>query len=611
MRHDTFYFTHRLALVVGLLLFCQGITAQTKRPSAPGFLYPQLNGPAHSPAPRAYDALHYVLHTRFERKSKTVWGDETITLKPLRDKFQEVRLDAADFILEAATLGETDSKLLWRQEKPNQLVIKLNRYYNAAETLSVRLRYRIVNPKHGLYFTPEATLNLPDTTLRRPPQIWTQGEPEDNRYWFAAHDFPNDFATTEQYITTTNPQEIAIANGKLLETIDNPDGTRTFHWRMEKPHAVYLVSLIVGEFKKLDDVAVLPSLTPDGPQRAVPLEYYTYAGAENAARTAFGRTPEMMRVFSRLTGFPFPFNKYAQTGVAFFDQFAGMENITATTLADTAILRPLLFRAANADLPNYERREIDNLVSHELAHSWFGNSVTCADWSHLWLNEGLATYMEAVWQESLSGSAGYMIEMRSNQDLYLGEDKFRYRRPLVYNRYKDAVQLFDGTTYKKGGYVLHMLRRLVGDEPFWQALNLYLTRHAQQSVTTPDLQIAFEEASGQKLDWFFKQWVYQAGYPELRVRYRYDAVKKELALAVQQTQKSDPSTPAVFRLPGVQLEITIPGSVRTETINITERSQVFTIPLEQAPIKVYFDADERVLKELDYPQQPGVPAIGR
>ena len=599
-----------LAFALSFIFVCQPLVAQTKK-TATKFLYPQLEGPERTPAIRTFDAQHYLLRTRFERRTKTVWGDETVTLKPLKAKFNELDLDAAGLLIDDITLVESGEKLTWRQEKPDQLIIKLNSFYSPAETLNIRLRYHVVSPKHGLYFTPEATLNLSNTKLRRPPQIWTQGEPEDNRFWFAGHDFPNDFATTEQYITTTAPGETAIANGRLMETVKNPDGTSTFHWRMEQPHALYLVSLIVGEFVKLEDVAVLPAAIY-GAERAVPLEYYTYAGAETASRTAYGRTPEMMRVFSRLTGFPFPFAKYAQTGVAFYDQFEGMENITATTLSDTAILRPMLFRAANADLANFERRNIDNLVSHELAHSWFGDTVTCQDWSHLWLNEGMATYMEAIWQESLDGSKGYLREMLSNQDQYFNEDSYRYRRPLIYRRYKNSVELFDLTTYKKGAFVIHMLRRQVGDEPFWQAINRYLSQHAHQNVTTPDLQHAFELASGQKLDWFFQQWVYQAGFPELRVRYRYSPDKKELELTVQQTQKPDAATPAIFRLPGTQIEITLPGNkVITETININERAQVFTLPLEEAPLRVYFDADERILKKLDYPQQPGVTATNR
>jgi aminopeptidase N len=594
-----------LAFMAGLSLFAALFQAQAPKPAASKFQYPQMEGVAQTPAPRTFDALHYVLRTRFDRKTKTVFGDETITLKPLAGNFQELRLDAANLVIEAVTLSGADAKLQWRREKPQKLVIRLSRAYAAGETLSVRIVYRAVNPRRGLYFTPEATLKLPKINLRRPPQIWTQGEPQDNRFWFAAHDAPDDFATSEQYITVTTPQETAIANGKLLETIENADNTRTFHWRMEQAHATYLISLVVGEFVKLEDSVTLPAATPDGAERSVPLEYYTYAGAEDAARNAYSRTPEMMRVFSRALGKQYPFARYAQTGVAFFDQFEGMENITATTVSDTSILRPSLFAAPDKDLPMFDRRDVDNLVAHELAHSWFGNLVTCQDWPHLWLNEGITTFMEAVWHESIAGNVGYLREMRRNQDLFLAEDRFRYRRPLVTNRYKDATQLFDGATYKKGGFVVHMLRRHLGEESFWRGLNLYLTRFAGQNVTTPDFQSVMEEASGQKLDWFFRQWVYQAGFPELRVRYSYNEAKKELALNVRQTQKSDPTTPDVFLLPGAQVEIAFPGGVRTESVNITGRHQTFTFSLEKAPLSVYFDADERILKELDYPQQPG------
>lgn len=595
------------ALTAGSLIlavFLSLAAAQT----APKAKRATLNGPVQMPAPRTVDITHYLIRTRFDRKTKTVYGDETISFKPLNTGTRNISFHANGLTIEALTLGGTKTALKWKTEKPDRLSIELDRAYQPSESVAVRVRYRVSNPRKGIYFTPES--KLPGTKVRRPPQIWTQGEPEENRYWFVGHDYPNDVATSEQYITTTAPDEIALGNGALVETIANPDGTRTFHWKMAEPHVSYLTSLIVGAFVKVEDSATLPPLTPDGAERRVPIENYTYAGAEDAARIAYGGTPKMLQLFAQKTGISFPFNKYAQTGVAFFTQFEGMENVTSTTLADSSVLRSSLFRTPAALTPDAER-DVTNLVSHELAHSWFGNLVTCTDWANLWLNEGLATFMEAVYQESRYGKAGYLREMRTNQDLYLAEDSYRYRRPIVTNRFPDPNILFDGTTYKKGGFIVNMLRRHLGDEVFWRGINLYLTRHAHQNVTTPDFQRALEEVSGQKLDWFFQQWVYQAGYPELKVRYRYDAKNKQLALAVQQTQATDALTPAVFRLPGVKVEITTPAGVRTESIDITERSQTFNIALDQAPTRLLFDADERILKVLDYPQQPETEAVFR
>ncbi|HUQ31565.1 MAG TPA: M1 family aminopeptidase [Pyrinomonadaceae bacterium] len=526
---------------------------------------------------RAYDVLHYTISTRFDAPNKTVIGDETIELKPLYEGFKSFTLDASSMKIEAVTLANSSTKLEWTQP-PNKLVIALDRAYEPTETISVRIKYRST-PERGLYFIPQSS-SSPGTSWSKPAQIWSQGEPEENHYWFPCYDFPDDKATSEQYITT-GANEVAISNGTLLETINNPDGTRTFHWKMEQPHASYLISLVVGDYAKLDDA-----------YKSVPLEYYTYKGTEETARRAFSKTPEMMQLFSRKLDYEYPYNKYAQTIVANFI-FGGMENITATTHADSEIL----YGATTKE----SQLSTENLVSHELAHSWFGNLVTCKDWSELWLNEGFATFMEAVFQENEGGHDAYLNEMRSNTSLYFLEDLLRYRRPLVYNLYGSAIDIFDATAYKKGALVLHMLRETVGDELFWKALHRYLEENKYKPVESADLQRIFEETTGKRLDWFFDQWVYKAGYPELRVRSFYQAPTRKLTLEVTQTQSAEAMTPLVFRLP-VQIEIGTDAGEKTESIEITRRTQRFTFQLDGKPLMIRFDKGARILKKVDFPQ---------
>jgi aminopeptidase N len=525
--------------------------------------------------PRTFDVLHYNISTRFDVPNKTVIGDETVMLKPLASGFKSFELDSSNTKVEAVTLSSSNAALKWTQP-PDKLAIALDRAYDPSETISVHIRYRST-PTRGIYLVPE---NLSgDFGGAKPAQIWSQGEPEENHYWFPCYDFPDDKATSEQYITT-NAGEIAISNGKLVETVTNPDGTKTFHWKMEQPHSSYLISLVVGNYAKLDDV-----------YNNVPLEYYTYPGTEETARRAFSKTPEMMRLFSQKLDYEYPYERYAQTVVAQFI-FGGMENITATTHADSEILYGKTKEAQVAT---------DNLISHELAHSWFGNLVTCKDWSELWLNEGFATFMEAVFREHDAGHEAYLTEMRSSESLYMLEDRFRYRRPLVYNVYGTAIDIFDATVYKKGGLVLHMLRETVGDELFWKALHHYLEENKYKVVGTSDLQRVFEETTGQKLDWFFDQWVYKAGYPELRVRSFYNQPTQTLTLEVTQTQSATAMTPLVFRLP-VEIEIATAGGEHTEPIEITRRTQRFTFKLDGKPLMIRFDKGARILKKVDFPQ---------
>lgn len=525
--------------------------------------------------PRTFDVLHYAISTSFDVPNKTVVGDETITLKPLSSGFKSFELDSSSTKVEAVTLTGSSAPLKWTQP-PDKLAIALDRAYDPSETISVRIRYRST-PERGIRFIPENQAG--DYGGAKPAQIWTQGEPEDNHYWFPCYDFPDDKATSEQYITT-DANEIAISNGKLVETVSNPDGTKTFHWKMEQPHSTYLISMVVGNYAKLGDT-----------YNNVPLEYYTYPGTEETARRAFSKTPEMMRLFSRKLDYEYPYDKYAQTVVASFT-FGGMENITATTHADSEILNG---RTKEAQVAT------ENLISHELAHSWFGNLVTCKDWSELWLNEGFATFMEAVFREQDAGRDAYLTEMRSSESLYLLEDRYRYRRPLVYNTYGTAIDIFDATVYKKGGLVLHMLRETVGDELFWKALHRYLEENKYKAVSTADLQRAFEETTAKRLDWFFDQWVYKAGYPELRVRSFYNQPTQKLTLEITQTQSPSAMTPLVFRLP-VEIEIATALGQRTEPIEITQRTQRFTFKLDGKPLMIRFDKGARILKKIDFPQ---------
>lgn len=537
--------------------------------------YKQLEGTTHPRPPRTFDVLNYTIRTQFDVADKAVIGDVTVTLKPLVAGLRSLALDASDMHVEAVTLAGTDTALQWTQP-PEKLSITLDRAYAPEDSVSVRIKYR-ARPQSGLYFI--SSRRGSPTRSARPAQIWTQGEPEENHHWFPCYDFPDDKATTEQYITTGSG-EVAISNGALVETTNNADGTRTFHWIMNQPYSSYLVSLVVGDYAKITET-----------YRNVPLEYYTYRGTETIARRAFSGTPLMMKWFGQALNYEYPYNKYSQTIVANFI-FGGMENITATTHADSEILSHGGDDAASA---------AENLVSHELAHSWFGNLVTTKDWANLWLNEGFATFMEAAFKEGQYGRDAYLEEMRDNARQYFSEDPGKYRRPLVYDRYRVPVDLFDNTLYKKGALVVRMLRETVGDRVFWKALNIYLNQYKYRSVVTADLQRVFEQTSGQRLDWFFDQWVYKAGYPELRVRSVYNPAAGLLTLEVRQTQQPDPMTPAVFRLP-VEIELADAKGARTERIDITEREQRFTFKMDGKPLMIHFDKGARTLKKLDFPQ---------
>lgn len=525
---------------------------------------------------RSFDVQNYIIRTNFDRTNKTVFGDTTVLLKPLKNDFKSFEFDAVNFKFESVKLEISNTELTFKTTN-NKIFITLDKPYSSSDIISVRFKYS-AQPKKGIYFVEEQREN---GSILRASQIWTQGEPEESRHWFPSYDFPDDKATSEQFITVEK-DETAIANGELLETIENTNQTKTFHYRMSAPHSTYLTSFVVGTYTKVSDS-----------YKNIPLGYFVYTDRTAIVPKAYGRTKDMMRVFEELTKVNFPFNKYDQTIVANFT-FGGMENITATTMADTEIFL--------ADF-EFGKSAVEDLVSHELAHSWFGNLLTCKNWAELWLNEGFATYMEAAYREKTYGRNSYLSKIRSNAEQFMIDDLINKKKHGLFNTSAGNVEgLFDNptTTYQKGGAVIHTLRETVGTENFWIAINIYLTRHKFQNVETGDLKKTMEEVSGMNLDWFFLQWVYGTGHPKINVKQFYNPQTKVLDLTVSQVQSSGNLTPAAFTLP-MDLEITTAKGAKTEKVEIKKRIERVSIKLDGKPSKIIFDKDEKIpLKRVKY-----------
>jgi len=517
-----------------------------------------------------FDAQHYILRVSFDRAARSISGDTTVVLKPLAEGFTTFELDAVGLAFSSVKIEPAGTDLKFTPIAGGIRIV-LDRSYGPADTLNVRLKYT-ATPKKGIYFVNAET---DPRRVIHSDQIWTQGEPEEARHWFPSFDFPSDKATTEEYITV-EPGETVVGNGEFLGKEDTADGKVTWHYKMPVRHSTYLVSFVVGKYSRIDDTS-----------GSVPLAFYVYPGKEDTGRRAFSQTSKMIPVYEKVTGVKFPYNKYDQTIVASF-QFGGMENITATTMADTEIFF--------GDF-DFGKDVVTDLVSHELAHSWFGDLVTCRNWAELWLNEGFATYMEAVYRENINGREDYMRKVRFDAATFLADDAVTKRRHGLYNlRAGDPEKLFDNAsvTYNKGGVVLHMLREQVGTEAFWKAVNVYLNRHKFGPVITTDLKTAMEEASGQDLAWFFDQWVYSSGAPKLSVRPVYSTRSKTLTLTVSQTQKADAIVPAAFRLP-LDIAVKTSAGLEKKTVDLRQRIEKVTIKVPAKPQTVEFDPSGKVL----------------
>lgn len=517
--------------------------------------------------PRPFSLLHQLLEISLHVETKSIDARATLEFRRVDPTATELNLDAVAFDIEAVRFVIDGSA----HDAPytydgNQISIRVPMEVAAG---SVEIDYT-ATPRRGLYFL------APDPEVpNRPHQVWSQCQDEDARHWFPCHDAPHMKLTSELVISVPN-NWVALSNGSCVEQqIDADDGKcAIFHFRLDRPHPSYLVTLAAGEFSILEDRAAhLES------GRNVPIRYYVPKGRETDAWRSLADTPQMVELFSRLTGLEYPFETYTQIVVHDFI-FGGMENTTATTLYEHVLLD--------------ERAAIDvdsrSLVAHELAHQWFGDSLTCRDWHEAWLNEGFATYFEHIERESRLGRHDYDWSVLRALDGYLSEFSESYDRPIVCRDYMAPIDLFDRHLYEKGSLVLHMLRRKLGDTLFWSAIREYVRSNENGIVETGQLHRICESVSGQSLDRFFDDWVYRSGHPELTVSANYEAGRLEVT--IKQDPKGSRSEPfaipleiAVQCADGTWVNLQRPGQKLVETI---------VLELSERPLAIAFDPELRV-----------------
>jgi len=376
-------------------------------------------------------------------------------------------------------------------------------------------------------------------------------------------------------VNVTAPKQYqVISNGVLKGDEENADGTRTSHWAQEQTIVTYLLSVCIGQFDKYEQKW-------DG----IPIISYVPKGRGADIERSFKKTPEMVEYFSKQIGVRYPWPKYSQTCMEDFG--GGMEHTSATTLTATT----LHDERAHLDLNS------DNLVSHELAHQWFGDLMTCKDWGETWLNESFATYFATLWTEHDLGWDEAVWARHREEERYKRTDR-SYRRPIIGYTYDEPNGMFDDHSYPKGGRVLHMLRFVLGDELFWKAIKHYVEKHQFTTVEAADLRISIEEATGQGLNWFFSEWLDHGGYPEFNVSWRWDEAAKTAHLSVKQTQKTDTVTP-VFEMP-VEIELATRNSTQVRRVNLSRADESFQFALDERPTRICFDPQDWILKKLSF-----------
>ena len=512
---------------------------------------------------REIDVRHVLLDLTPDFEKRDLSGVATLTFAAIARPLRQLRLDAID--LRVSQIEASVPIEAWDAGKTAITVTFAEPLKVGAETW-VRVTYT-AEPEEGWYYRTEA-LGYP----KGDDHFWTQGEPEKHRHWFPGYDFPNERFTSE-VICRVPAGMTVVSNGRLIKEGQIGDQT-LFHWKQEQEHVNYLISVVGGHFKKLESK-----------HGELPLAFLTPPSEFAVAENSFRDTAAILAFLESETGVKFPWAKYYSICVTDFIA-GGMENTSATTLTTGT-----LFSADSENLRTSHR-----LDAHEAAHQWFGDLLTCKDWSHIWLNEGFATYYTHLYDGHKSGPDEMRYQLwRDAQGILSNPDE----RPIVWRGFEDPFEQFDYRAYPKGSWVLHMLRSQLGPELFGKCVNAYIERHRNSTVVTHDLIGVFEEISGRSWDEFFDQWVFHGGEPALKAAYAWDQERGQAKLTIQQTQKTSAQV-LLFDFPLPVRFIDEKGAAHSFTVRIHEVTEDFYFDLPAKPKIVRIDPDLTVLAGVDF-----------
>lgn len=535
---------------------------------------------------RKIDITHLALDVTPDFEKRTVKGQATFTFNPIAKPLKELKLNGVDLSVDSVSGSDSIASF---ESTDKDITISFAPPLPVGKESKLIINYS-AQPNMGLYF------RVPSNGYKSEQMhIFTQGEMIEARHWFPCYDHPNDKFTSE--ITCRVPDNlIVISNGKRISvTKDAVSGLTAHKWLQDKPHVNYLITLVAGKFEKLDDK-----------YGNIPLEFYYLNPEKPQAELAFKDTKNMMQFFERETGLEYPWAKYGQVVVTGFYP-SGMENTSLTTLND------FLLQSAeeeNTDIMGAFTSE--EIVAHELAHQWWGDLVTCKDWSHAWLNEGFATYYASLFLGNKYGKDRLTYDfLKSKEAIFEHKEDWR---PIVNRRYEDPWEQFDHRAYQKAAWVIRMLKAELGDDLFKKVVTTYLDRYKYQTVVTANLQSVIEEVSGRNFDRFFEQWLYKPGFPELSVFYNWNEENKLAKISVNQNHKrgdekarggsadadrTSKSEPLLYHLP-----LTVRFKTRSETVEkqleITNRNEDFYISLKEMPTSVQVDPDIELLADIDF-----------
>lgn len=551
----------RLATLALSVVIVSPCLAQRGNPFEP----PQAS--VHYAYDRTYDLLNVAVTLDVDYATRSIKGYSVNTLAPLRSGLTSITIHAGkDLLISGVAVNGNAAKY---ERKDEDLTITIPTSMRG-KALDVRVDYSGSNQRGGA-FGSGGGWHWIDNDPIDPDRagFWTQGETEFNREWCPTWDYPNDLATSETIVTVDDKWSV-VGNGVLVSNTAKA-GRRTFRWKMNQPHATYLLSLAAGPLDIKRDK-----------WEGIDLWYVVPSGKANLIDSSFGDTKDMLSFFSTRLGVKYAWPKYAQN--AMHDFGGGMENVSATTLGQGSL----------TDGKN-GFRTMSGLNAHELGHQWFGDLVTCKDWGHTWLNESFATFMQMNYFEHAQGAASYDREIEGAMQGYFNESR-RYQRPLATRMYANGDAMFDSHSYPKGGAVMHTLRRWLGDDGFYSGLQRYLTEYRHQPVESWQLCRAMTEATGINCEPFWDQWIYKPGHPVIEYTWAFDEGKLKLEIA--QIQKTDKGTP-IYTIPAT-VGVLFDSKLQRLPVKIEGEKTVVEFALGQKPTAVILDPDHDFLREMKH-----------
>ena len=489
-----------------------------------------------------------------------------ITILSLKDSLSQVDLDFGELPVDSVSVN---NQVAPYQRSASLLNVKLPQRVPRGTSFVVAVSYH-GKPKDGLILSLDKAGK---------PSAVGDNWPNRVHHWIPSLDHPSAKATVSFSITAP-AHELVVANGKLDRVENSSNTTRTWTYNEAVPIPPYCMIIAVGDFARLEPAA-----------EVTPLAYYVSQADRNFAMQGFAPANPSLKFFSQTVA-PYPYEKLALIIGA--TRFGGMENSSAIVFSNTLFDPRPQARVSSV----FKIREgLVDVIAHEIAHQWFGDSVTESTWSDLWLSEGFAEYFAGLFIQRYEGELAFQRYLSEEAQAYFDYEK-RSRTPIHDTETEDLFKLLNANNYQKGAWVLHMLRSELGDEQFFRAIRIYYNAHKNSTATTEDLRAAFEKAAGRDLKEFFARWIYGAGHPRYELSWRWNNKTNKLRVLLKQLQP-EPAFPNAL-----PVDIVTANGKRRIVLKPNGKQTIQELKLNATPTAIKIDPDNTILKEARVTQNP-------